>query len=193
MGLLSKLLGDEGSKQLGKLVKTVASEAEKAARQAGVDLEQVISGAQSGARPQQSAAPAPAPAEKGPSGFSWGDEMPPEENQYNFAGPYTAYFEMIFREPSAHHGLHPLAGGLQGPGGGGHDPGQRGEEAAEGLRQGRRPLRPLLPRPRRLVEHPGLRGLPHPGGAAVKGSRLTTEKKRKENALRLRRTRHGPF
>ncbi len=100
MGLLSKLLGDEGSKQLGKLVKTVASEAEKAARQAGVDLEQVISGAQSGARPQpqQSAAPAPAPAEKGPSGFSWGDEMPPEENQYNFAGPYTAYFEMIFRE-----------------------------------------------------------------------------------------------
>ncbi|MBR4703084.1 MAG: hypothetical protein IKO91_04510 [Oscillospiraceae bacterium] len=101
MGLLSKLLGDEGSKQLGKLVKNVASEAEKAARQAGVDLDQVISGVQSGARPQTQSRPqqaAPAQHEPGPSGFSWGEEMPAEENQYNFAGPYTAYFEMIFRE-----------------------------------------------------------------------------------------------
>ena len=101
MGLLSKLLGDEGSKQLGKLVKNVVDEAEKAARQAGVNLDQVISGAQSGSQPQSQPRPqqtAPAQREPSPSGFSWGEEMPPEENQYNFTGPYTAYFEMIFRE-----------------------------------------------------------------------------------------------
>ncbi len=99
MGLLSKLLGDEGSKQLSKLVKNVASEAEKAARQAGVDLNQVISGAQQSSRPQpQPQQAAPAQHEPSPSGFSWGEEMPAEENQYNYAGPYTEYFEMIFRE-----------------------------------------------------------------------------------------------
>ena len=101
MGLLSKLLGDEGSKQLGKLVKNVVDEAEKAARQAGVNLDQVVSDAKQRAQSQaqsQSQQSAPAQREPSPSGFSWGDEMPPEENQYNFAGPYTAYFEMIFRE-----------------------------------------------------------------------------------------------
>ena len=31
-----------------------------------------------------------------PSGFSWGDRMPAEENQYNFNGTYQQYFESIF-------------------------------------------------------------------------------------------------
>ena len=30
------------------------------------------------------------------SGGSWGDEMPAEENQYNYNGSYTQYFENIF-------------------------------------------------------------------------------------------------
>ncbi len=30
------------------------------------------------------------------SGDSWGDEMPSEENQYNYNGTYTEYFENIF-------------------------------------------------------------------------------------------------
>ena len=31
-----------------------------------------------------------------PSGFSWGYNMPAEENQYNFKGTYQEYFESIF-------------------------------------------------------------------------------------------------
>lgn len=33
-----------------------------------------------------------------PSGDSWGEYMPAEENQFNFNGPFTDYFEKIFRE-----------------------------------------------------------------------------------------------
>lgn len=35
------------------------------------------------------------------SGFSWGDDMPAEENQFNFGGDYRAYFEKIFAEDFA--------------------------------------------------------------------------------------------
>ena len=37
-------------------------------------------------------------SEPTPSGFSWGEEMPAEENQYNFSGNYREYFEKIFSE-----------------------------------------------------------------------------------------------
>ncbi|MBO4392221.1 MAG: hypothetical protein J5816_02840 [Clostridia bacterium] len=30
------------------------------------------------------------------SGFSWGEDMPNEENQFNFNGTFTQYFESIF-------------------------------------------------------------------------------------------------
>lgn len=36
-------------------------------------------------------------APKSPSGFSWGPEMPDEENQYNFNGTYKEYFNDVFR------------------------------------------------------------------------------------------------
>ena len=32
-----------------------------------------------------------------PSGFSWGENMPAEENQYNYPGDYAAYFRSIFQ------------------------------------------------------------------------------------------------
>lgn len=32
-----------------------------------------------------------------PSGFSWGETMPDEENQFNFRGSYVEYFDGIFR------------------------------------------------------------------------------------------------
>lgn len=35
--------------------------------------------------------------ESGPSGFSWGPDMPDEENQYNFNGTYKEYFNDVFR------------------------------------------------------------------------------------------------
>ena len=37
------------------------------------------------------------PAKASPSGFSWGDTMPDEENQFNFKGSYVEYFDGIFR------------------------------------------------------------------------------------------------
>ena len=50
--------------------------------------------------PQNTPAPAPAPQQQqgsnSPSGFSWGEVMPAEENQYNFNGTYKQYFDSIF-------------------------------------------------------------------------------------------------
>ena len=46
--------------------------------------------------------PAPAPS---PSGFSWGEEMPAEENQFNFPGSYRSYFENVFREEFADYSV----------------------------------------------------------------------------------------
>lgn len=48
--------------------------------------------------PAAPAAPDTAPNYDAPSGFSWGEYMPAEENQYNFGGTYHEYFEKIFRE-----------------------------------------------------------------------------------------------
>ena len=47
-------------------------------------------------RPEQ--APArPTRYSRAPSGFSWGETMPDEENQYNFNGHFTQYFESVFQ------------------------------------------------------------------------------------------------
>ncbi len=50
---------------------------------------------------QQPARPDPAPVSRRPQpgidfGFSWGDQMPREENQYSYPGEYYDYFAMIF-------------------------------------------------------------------------------------------------
>ena len=47
----------------------------------------------------QSAQAAPVP--KGPSGFSWGETMPDEPNQFNYSGTYWQYFEDIFHKEFA--------------------------------------------------------------------------------------------
>ena len=90
MSFLSKLLGGDKN-------------AEKAAK----DL---LNGLFGNAQPNQTAAPktetpvstpvaSQTPAQSGaPSGFSWGEEMPAEENQYNYNGTYEQYFEHIFGE-----------------------------------------------------------------------------------------------
>ena len=86
MGLLDKLF--DGNKDLEKaakgLLNGLLNAAEKKEETAG-------SGAQS-AQPQRFEE-----EEEGPSGFSWGDRMPEEENQFNFDGPFWVYFENIFR------------------------------------------------------------------------------------------------
>ena len=43
-----------------------------------------------------SPAASPRPVNNTPSGFSWGEDMPSEDNQFNFNGSYQQYFENIF-------------------------------------------------------------------------------------------------
>ncbi len=57
--------------------------------------------------PQNSFRPEPKPA---PSGFSWGEEMPAEENQYSFNGTYLEYFDTIFREEFPAYAVEHSAG-----------------------------------------------------------------------------------
>ena len=94
MSLLSKLFG--GDKNAEKAAKELlnsllgAQNAQKAARP------QTNAAAASAAQPAQSAAPEPVRAAPAPRGVSWGDEMPPEENQYNSGLSYEQYFESVF-------------------------------------------------------------------------------------------------
>lgn len=98
MSLLSKLLGKAGSELADKLAQTVA---EAANQITGSDHETAH---QPSSAPATYAAPVAHTAEPAPSGFSWGEEMPAEENQFNYNGPYDKYFEEIFRtEFSAYH------------------------------------------------------------------------------------------
>ena len=99
MGLFSNLLGNAGkdidlnklAKQVGAAAEAIANEAEKAAKQAA---EKAAEG--KAAPAQRDASPAPREESAAPSGLSWGEEMPEEENQFNFNGSYQAYFEHIF-------------------------------------------------------------------------------------------------
>ena len=89
MSFLSKLLG--GDKNAEKEVKNL------------------LNGLFGNPQPGQAAAPkqeTPAEETTSPqpvqstsrSGFSWGDEIPAEENQYNYNGTYEQYFEHVFAE-----------------------------------------------------------------------------------------------
>ena len=93
MSLLSKLLGDS-KKELAPVLDAL----KEAAQKAGVDS--ILNEAQA-SRPAQAAAPRREPERRaGPaeSGFSWGEDMPAEENQYSFQGSYLAYFDMVFSQ-----------------------------------------------------------------------------------------------
>ena len=87
MSLLSNLLG-------GKKVEKAAEDLVKGLFGGKKEV------SQQSAPSAQTSAPAPvsAPEEEGPSGFSWGPKMPDEENQFNFAGSYTEYFDKVFSE-----------------------------------------------------------------------------------------------
>ncbi len=90
MSLLSKLLGDS-KKELAPVLDAL----KEAAQKAGVDslLNDARDAAPSPARPARSRRD-----ESPKSGFSWGEEMPAEENQYSFNGSYIAYFDMVFSQ-----------------------------------------------------------------------------------------------
>ncbi|MBQ8920681.1 MAG: hypothetical protein IJ060_00765 [Oscillospiraceae bacterium] len=52
---------------------------------------------QSAPQQQQAVPQQSAPQEPSPSGWSWGETMPAEENQYNFNGTYDQYFDSVLR------------------------------------------------------------------------------------------------
>ena len=91
MGLLGKLFGDDDIEKKAKgffddLVKSVQNPPQNNAAPSQP-------AAQSYSAPVQSASPA-----QGASGFSWGDTMPDEENQFNSGLSYHEYFEKIYKE-----------------------------------------------------------------------------------------------
>ena len=91
MSLLSKLLGDS-KKELAPVLDAL----KEAAQKAGVDS--ILNEAQA-SRPAQGTAPRREAWSNTPkSGFSWGEDMPAEENQYSFKGGYLAYFDMVFSQ-----------------------------------------------------------------------------------------------
>ncbi|MBQ6674801.1 MAG: hypothetical protein IJM75_01600 [Ruminococcus sp.] len=91
MGLLGKLFGDDDldKKAKGFFDSLVGSVQNKPQNNNTQNTEQSYYAAPS---------PAPAAAQNGPSGFSWGDTMPNEENQFNSGLTYDAYFEKVYRE-----------------------------------------------------------------------------------------------
>lgn len=96
MSLLSKLLGKAGSELADKLT--------EAAKQIAGGIQEEPQHASGAVAPAANDAPA-YHKEPSPSGFSWGEEMPAEENQFNYNGPYDRYFEEIFRTEFAAYRL----------------------------------------------------------------------------------------
>lgn len=84
MGLLSKLFGNKGG--LGEVINEVSN----AIKQESVNLHE-------GEQASSAAAVKKKVNENAPSGFSWGPDMPAEENQYNFGGTYKEYFDHVFK------------------------------------------------------------------------------------------------
>ena len=94
MGILSKLFGDKNEKSALDRLKGIVQEAVE-----GITGEEKPAPAPQ-TQPLQvgGGSVTPIPAATGPSGFSWGEVMPDEENQFNYSGTYVEYFEKIFRE-----------------------------------------------------------------------------------------------
>ena len=102
MGLFSKLFGDETGEKADKalnalkdLVETAAKEVKNAAQTQQDTQQKPASPASSG--PSGKSFSSSAAFSGGPSGESWGEVMPAEENQFSFSGTYLEYFEGIFR------------------------------------------------------------------------------------------------
>ena len=105
MSLFSKLLGNNADKSPLDALKNAVNDAAKEVVSAAESVKQSLDANMAGtaARPTDGQ-PASAPAWSAPrasapvSGDSWGEEMPAEENQYNFGGSYLQYFGKVFRE-----------------------------------------------------------------------------------------------
>ena len=114
MGFFSKLIKDAGLDELGKNIAEAASELKK-----GITGEQTANNSQNAGNASwsqgsagQTAQGSPSwtqnPAAQAaraaaPSGQSWGEVMPDEENQFNYRGTYLQYFEDIFAHEFAEY------------------------------------------------------------------------------------------
>ncbi len=92
MSLLSKLFG--GDKEAEKTAKELFGAIFSNAAQQKPE-QQNANQTSNGASAETQADSRPASYSR--SGYSWGDEMPAEENQYNFGGGFSDYFESVFR------------------------------------------------------------------------------------------------
>lgn len=100
MGLFDKLFGgsqgaQDALNQAKHLAQNVLSEAQKKAEQAMQNRP-----ADAPQAPSKPAAPSAA------SEFSWGPDMPDEENQYSFSGSYDQYFQSVFRSAFPGYALY---------------------------------------------------------------------------------------
>ena len=89
MGLFSKLLGDELKKKGKELGAQLDS-------QLGSSLRDLIGGKPNNAAAQGPQSTVPAPARRNEPGPY--DEIPAEENSFNYNGSYADYFDHVFRE-----------------------------------------------------------------------------------------------
>ncbi len=109
MGLLSKLFGDAKTEQkvVGALKDLVNQVKEKEKEFGKDDIKPQNTGVNAQAAPAASAPsytgyvipsnkPQVDPADA-PFGVSWGEEMPAEENQYNYPGNFVSYFEKLYQ------------------------------------------------------------------------------------------------
>jgi len=100
MSLLSKLFGgdkdaEKAAKDLLNSLFSAANASNSVKKTAGTPEE------------RDDTAPAAQPDrcdDDDPSGFSWGEKMPAEENQYNFGGTFEQYFEHVFAEDFPSYG-----------------------------------------------------------------------------------------
>ena len=106
MGLFSKLFGDQAEKAARDIFKDIANAANSINTQNNTNNNQNTSSNES--RPQNDGDGWAQPSAQqsvstAPSGFSWGEDMPAEENQFNFKGSYLDYFNGIFRSEFAQY------------------------------------------------------------------------------------------
>ncbi|MBQ7058721.1 MAG: hypothetical protein IJM83_05395 [Firmicutes bacterium] len=95
MGLFKKIFGGDQNISLEGLAKNLTNAAEKV-----VSKIESYGSDNTSSKPADSFGGYTAPAYEEPeqSGFSWGNRMPAEENQYNYPGNYVQYFAHIFAE-----------------------------------------------------------------------------------------------
>ena len=99
MGLFSNLFGSNGKeiddafKQMKNLAGDIIDDG-----QFNNSQSRSVAAPASALAPQYNAAPAQTYVEDGPSGDSWGPNMPAEENQFNSSLRYQDYFTKVFTE-----------------------------------------------------------------------------------------------